>query len=154
MRTEEVSTFRAELSEYRTHVAERDERIRQLDDHVRRRDDRLKEKDDILQQVRRQQQQRQQQQQQQGNRRSHFPRAVHSRHPRRRRYDPLCCTTLFAARRYLQRTRYSAWSVRMTFYSRYDNNNNDNDNNNNSNKAIVDHTSPHCALPSPPAATV
>ena len=51
MRTDEVSTFRAELSEFRSHLAERDERIRQLDDHVRRRDDRLKEKDDILQQV-------------------------------------------------------------------------------------------------------
>jgi len=58
----------------------------------------------------------------QGNRRSHFARAVHSRHPlpgrtnfqrtRRRRNDPLCCMLLLAIERsLLQRARYSALSV-------------------------------------------
>jgi len=40
-----------------------------------------------------------------GNRRSHFARAVHSHHPRRRRNDPFCCMTI------LQRTCCSALSI-------------------------------------------
>jgi len=96
-------------------------------------------KDDILQQVRQQQQrQQQQQQQQQGNRRSHFPALCTPVTPGGDGMIPS------AARRYLQRTRYSALSVWITFYSRYNNSRNNN------NKAIVDLTSPPVCTPITP----